>query len=705
MRIKTITLYNYRLYLGTNTISFNEVEGKNIFLISGQNGFGKTTFLHSLLWCLYGRLMTDVDESVRKDIANKGGYNSFLKSNLNSIAKANLSMYPAELLTRIKRKGYTTENEKVKNDSICSITIEFADIFIPSIPCKSLKITRSYDSILDKESTEIFIDGAPNELSKDIGSEVFINDFILNKDIARFFFFDSERIVALADTNTIEEKRKLNSAYNEVLGVKKYEDLKKNLENLRLRFRRKSDDIENREKLISLIEHLEDLKEKLVALEVELTELEEQNTIATAKNEELQIQLLREGNNMTMEELKRLESIVKTTREKDLEYKNQLKAYLEYAPFAICGGLLKAAKDQVEQDFQVGQSKVNAQNQNALLLNISNDLSTAIDSLTEGNLWAVQLKKQIDSILGKYVQTEVSGKQLLNISDADYKEFMSVYVNVTSTYKSEFARLAEDYKKNKQILERSARKISSMQTNESDSLIKSIRVQKNAVEKEIAEINDKIRKNVEDKAVTSKDIATVQKKITALSKIVSLDDSDLKKDELAGSLIAELETFLTNLKKEKKASLEYRIKNCLNSLMHKENFIGSVKVSIEDEAMDITLISSTGDIIRKDSLSKGEQQLYATSLLKALVDESGIDFPVFIDSPLQKFDKSHSNKIITEFYPSISKQVVLFPLLHKELTEPELEIMKPMVNSTYLIVNEESRSFFKKIETNALMEY
>lgn len=705
MRIKTITLYNYRLYLGTNTISFNEVEGKNIFLISGQNGFGKTTFLHSLLWCLYGRLMTDVDESVRKDIANKGGYNSFLKSNLNSIAKANLSMYPAELLTRIKRKGYTTENEKVKNDSVCSITIEFADIFIPSFPCKSLKITRSYDSILDKESTEIFIDGAPNELSKDIGSEVFINDFILNKDIARFFFFDSERIVALADTNTIEEKRKLNSAYNEVLGVKKYEDLKKNLENLRLRFRRKSDDIENREKLIYLIEHLEELKEKLASLEVELTELEEQNTIATARNEELQIQLLREGNNMTMEELKRLESIVKTTREKDLEYKNQLKAYLEYAPFAICGGLLKAAKDQVEQDYMVGQSKVNAQNQNALLLNISNDLSSAIDSLTEGNLWSVQLKEQIDSILGKYVQTEVCGKQLLNISDADYKEFMSVYVNVTSTYKSEFARLAEDYKKNKQILERSARKISSMQTNESDSLIKSIRVQKNAVEKELAEINDKIRKNVEDKAVTSKDIATAQKKIAALSKIVSLDDSDLKKDELAGNLIAELETFLTNLKKEKKASLEYRIKNCLNSLMHKENFIGSVKVSIEDEAMDITLISSTGEVIRKDSLSKGEQQLYATSLLKALVDESGIDFPVFIDSPLQKFDKSHSNKIITEFYPSISKQVILFPLLHKELTEPELEIMKPMVNSTYLIVNEESRSFFKKIDTNALMEY
>ena len=98
-------------------------------------------------------------------------------------------------------------------------------------------------------------------------------------------------------------------------------------------------------------------------------------------------------------------------------------------------------------------------------------------------------------------------------------------------------------------------------------------------------------------------------------------------------------------------------------------------------------------LIKKESLSKGEQQLYATSLLKALVEESGIQFPVFIDSPLQKFDKNHANKIITEFYPSISKQVILFPLLHKELTKSELETMKPYINSVFLIKNENSYSY------------
>lgn len=250
MRIRSITLTNYRLYRGSNSIFFQEKEGHNIYLISGENGFGKTTFLHSLLWCLYGRLMTDIDDTVRKEIANKGGYNTFLKSNLNILARQNVENLPQNVIGKIKKVGYSFDNEKIKSDSVYSVTIDFADVFIPSIPCDSLRIMRSYDFITDKETVEIYIDGKLNELSKEIGSEVFINDFILNKDIARFFFFDSERIVALADTNTLEEKRKLNSAYNEVLGVKKYEDLKRNLENLRLRFRRKSDDIVGKKQLL-----------------------------------------------------------------------------------------------------------------------------------------------------------------------------------------------------------------------------------------------------------------------------------------------------------------------------------------------------------------------------------------------------------------------------------------------------------------------
>lgn len=704
MRIKSITLTNYRLYNGANSVFFNEKDGQNIYLISGENGFGKTTFLHSLLWCLYGRLMTDIDEVVRKEIANKGGYNAFLKSNLNIISRQNVEGLPQTVLGKIKKVGYSFENEKIKTDSVYSVSIDFTDVFIPSIPCDSLRITRSYDFIQDKESVEIYIDGKLNELSKEIGSEVFINDFILNKDIARFFFFDSEKIVALAETNTLEEKRKLNSAYNEVLGVKKYEDLKRNLENLRLRFRRKSDDIVGRNKLIALIDQQDALKDSINQMEENLRELDQLLTSLNAENESRQVELLREGNNITIEELRRQEAIVKTTKEKDADYKAKLKLFLEYAPFAIAGGLLAKTKEQVEHDYQASLAKNNVLNQNALLMQISRDLNEAIDKFEGGSLWAAQFKQSIDGILSKYVGVESSDEQLLSLSESEYKEFVAVYTNVTTTYKAEFAHLADDYKKNKQILERASRRIANMQSNESDSVIKNIRAKKNEVEKQIADVDAQVRKLVEDKAFASRDLASIAKQITELSKTVSLDDSDVKKDALAESLIAELDSFLAALKQEKKASLERRIKAAMNVLMHKENFIGSVRVHISDEAMDIDLLSPSGDIIRKDSLSKGEQQLYATSLLKALVDESGLSFPVFIDSPLQKFDKSHSNKIITEFYPTISKQVVLFPLLHKELTESELEIMRPLVNATYLIKNDTAHSFIEQVPIDSLMQ-
>lgn len=704
MRIRSITLTNYRLYNSANSVFFKEKEGQNIYLISGENGFGKTTFLHSLLWCLYGRLMTDIDEVVRKEIANKGGYNSFLKSNLNITSRQNVETLPQNVIGKIKKVGYSFENEKIKTDSVYSVSIDFSDVFIPSIPCDSLRITRSYDFILDKESIEIFIDGKLNELSKEIGSEVFINDFILNKDIARFFFFDSEKIVALADTNTLDEKRKLNSAYNEVLGVKKYEDLKRNLENLRLRFRRKSDDIVGRNKLISLIDQQDAFKDSITQMEESLRELDMRLSVLNTENESLQVELLREGNNVTIEELRRQESIVKATKEKDAEYKAKLKLFLEYAPFAIAGGLLAKTKDQVDHDYQASLAKSNVLNQNALLMQISRDLNEAIDKFEGGGLWATQFKDSIDGILSKYVGGDSSEEQLISLSEAEYKEFVAIYTNVTTTYKAEFAHLADDYKKNKQILERASRRIANMQSNENDSVIKIIRAKKNDVEKQIAEIDAQIRKLVEDKAFASRDLASIAKQITELSKIVSLDDSDIKKDAIAETLIAELDAFLASLKQEKKSSLERRIRTAMNALMHKENFIGSVKVHITDEAMDIDLLSPSGDVIRKDSLSKGEQQLYATSLLKALVDESGISFPVFIDSPLQKFDKSHSNKIITEFYPTISKQVVLFPLLHKELTESEFAIMKPLVNATYLIKNDTSRSYIEQIPIDSLMQ-
>lgn len=697
MIIRSITLNNYRLYKGKNTLFFSSDDEKNIMLISGENGFGKTTFLHSLIWCLYGKLMTEVEVEVRKDI-NSNGYIAFLRSNMNNeVLTESDKVVGDENRQLIKKKGYTPDTEHLKEFTTYSVSIEFTEVVIPSLPCTSIKITRSFDVIQEKENVEILIDGMLNELTNEIGPDVFINDFILNKDIARFFFFDSEQIVALAETGSVSDRRKLCSAYNEVLGVRKYEDLKKNLENVRLRFRRKSSDTEGREKLQKLLDRQETLNSQMDDNKAETAKLETEIKGLREHDAEYQMQLMREGQSTTVSEIARLESLIATLKTKDEEYKKTLRMFLDYAPIAITGSLLNETKEQLEADYKKQKIANHQHSRNLIVSEISSEVLQLLEKLPIDNKLSMQFKEGIDGIVAKYCEEVSSDETLLVLSESDYEEFMAIYGNITTTYKSEFARLADDYRKNKQMLERNSRRLSNINNKESDELIRRLRAEKNQLEGQITQKDLALRQKHEEYGNLNQELATVSKQISELSKKVSLDDSDAKKDQVAAALIDELSSFLISLKQEKKYSLERRIKSILNSLMHKEDFIGRVEVVINGEDMDIELYTTENTRINKDSLSKGEQQLYATSILKALVDESGIQFPVFIDSPLQKFDKSHAAKIITEFYPQISKQVVLFPLLYKELTLEEYEIMKPLISATYLIENDTTHSYFTQV--------
>lgn len=648
-------------------------------------------------------MITEVEAEVRKDIV-KAGYKEFLKGNFNNTVRNKFEELDKNIVAEIKKHGYTIDTEYVRELSTYSVAIDFSDVVIPSLPCTSIRIVRSYDYLFETESVDIFIDGVRNELTNEIGPDVFINDFILNKDIARFFFFDSEQIVSLAETNTTIERRRLGSAYNEVLGVRKYEDLKKNLENMRLRFRKKSSDAMNRNRLMALLNEKKQLQQTISENDSLSDKIETELQDLRKKNEELQLRLLREGNGATIQEIKKIEDVIFLTKKKDEEYKKQLKQFIDYAPFAIAGTLFKDTKEELEKDYLQNKANVNLVSTNSIVSDITSDLLLMVNDIPMNADISLQLQQQIQNILSKYKKEASEEQPLLAMSDEEYEEFMAIYSYVTTTYKIEFEHLADDYKKNKQILERNSRRLSNIQSKEKDELIKEIRKTKNQVETRIQTKEQEIRQCKESLGVLTQKMATATKQISELSKVVSLDDSSERKDKLAEQLIEELSVFLISLKKEKKFSLERRIKAILNSLMHKEDFIGNVEVNIEGDDMDISLFSVDGVEIHKDSLSKGEQQLYATSILKALVDESGIQFPVFIDSPLQKFDKSHATKIITEFYPQISEQVVLFPLLYKELTEEEYEVMKPLVNSTYLIKNDTTHSYLEEVSINSFIE-
>jgi DNA sulfur modification protein DndD len=278
---------------------------------------------------------------------------------------------------------------------------------------------------------------------------------------------------------------------------------------------------------------------------------------------------------------------------------------------------------------------------------------------------------------------------LHDFSDAETNELNGLVNNLKHTFKEAFTRLNDEYSRSKNQLDSIRRKIRDAEKDAEDEYISNLRSEKERLDLRVMSIEKDIYDYKEKIGGLKNDIKTLKQRQEELRKKIDDSRKYSAKEEKAQEVIDRLKGFIKSFKEEKKKSLESNILNELNILMHKKGFIKKVAVDINQSGddVDINLFNSRNEKIDKGSLSMGERQMYASALLKALVDESDIEFPVFIDSPMQKFDRDHAENVIKEFYPNVSKQVVLFPLIHKELTESEFNLLKPKISKAYLIHN------------------
>lgn len=710
MFIDSIILHNYRAYKGRNETSF--IPGKkNIFLIAGNNGFGKTTFLTSLVWCLYGKLMVDVDEKFRRDINDAQGYKNYARQSLHKELANIVDSYKisTEERKQILRNGYSSENECIKNNSQYYVEISITNVFIPSIPCRTITIRRTYDYFLEIESIEVLIDGQINELAKEVGYDIFINDFILSKDIAKFFFFDAEKIVNLAEVKSIDEKRRLSSAYSEVLGIKKYEDIKRNLENLRLKFRKNAGSTISKAKLDKLTYNVTDIENRIKSNETERERIDGDIQRYRVESVQLQERLIREGNAISVEELKKQKELCSVLKNKDLKLKEQLRDLLDIAPFAISGGLFARLVNQAIAEKKIKSSVANCAAINTALQSTRLQLIEMVPKLDLSETQRKAIEKLIANVFSQnIIQTDYAQsaniKVLLDYNDNEINELQALFDHIRYSFNTMFKQLVKDIKNNALFLAKTQRKIAAAEYDDDNAEIKELRRQKNEVDELLSQFELQSRQLSEQIGTLNKELSVYKKQLSEVAKHVRVDKSDKAKDVIAERLITELTTFLFELRAKRKFSLEKKIMAGIDMLMHKIDFIHNVRIDLKDDIIEIDLLDKAGEIINKEKLSKGEQQLYATAILNALVEESGIEFPVFIDSPLQKFDSIHSHNIITKFYPNVSKQVVIFPLVGKELSEDEYNALLPNVNSVYIIENDDACSSFKEIAPEKLFK-
>ncbi len=679
MYIKEIELNNFRIYKGVNKINLLPVKDKNVIVVSGKNGFGKTTFLMSLVWCLYGKNMQNVDELYQKEIGDKGGYGKYIGNSLNRLAKS-------------------------EGETKFTVSVTFQDVKIPEITCNEIKITRTYDIVTStSDKVEVLVDGFQNELIQDLttdgkqdGEEIFIRDFILPIEIAKFFFFDAEKIVSLAEINSPEQRRLLSKAYTEVLGIKKYEDLKDQLESIQDEYRKKSAKPQEKTELSQIIADIDKTQIDIEEIEKSIQKINDEKLEKVNASNDIQRKLIQEGNQMTLEQLNKLKEEEAYLNSKLSQRQDDLKELFDLIPFGLAGETLMEVSAQLNNEKNYRTNKFIQEDVGEKTNRILDDIELEKKSFpttipTEiRNFYEIQIQKLVRKhFFADAPELPSNFESLHDFSDAETNELNSLVNNLKHTFKEAFTRLNDEYSRSKNQLDSIRRKIRDAEKDAEDEYISNLRSEKEHLDLRVMSIEKDIYEYKEKIGALKNNIKTLKQRQDELRKKIDDSRKFSTKEEETQVLIKELKDYIKSFKEEKKKSLETGILSELNTLMHKKGFIKKVAVDINQSGddVDINLFNSRNEKIDKGSLSMGERQMYASALLKALVDESDIEFPVFIDSPMQKFDRDHAENVIKEFYPNVSKQVVLFPLIHKELTESEFNLLKPKISKAYLIHN------------------
>lgn len=570
MFIKEIELNNFRIYKGENKIELSPTSDKNITVVSGKNGYGKTTFLMSLVWCLYGKQMQKVDELYQKEISDKGGYGKYIGNSLNRLAK-------------------------VEDETKFSVTVTFNDVKIQEIPCKEIKITRSYDTITStSDEVEVLVDGRENELILDLttdsqqGEEIFIRDYILPIEIAKFFFFDAEKIVALAEMDGEgEQRRLLSKAYTEVIGIKKYEDLKEQLESIQDDYRRKSAKPKDKIELNSIITDIENTNIEIDAIEKEIQQLDDEKIEKASQSNEIQRKLIQGGNKMTLEQLNKLKEEEAELTNQINELQDQLKDLFELIPFGLAGESLMEVSSHLDKEATQKNSKLIQEDVDDKIKLVLDDLETKKKSFPEVIPTDIRrfYEEQITELVKKHFFEELPDvpknfRTLHDFSNTETNELNSLINNLKHSFKSKFSSMNDKYMRAKNFLDGIRRKIREAEKDAEDEYVAKLRSDKEKLDKRIFKIENEIRDLREKIGSMRNDKKTLKQRQEELRKKIDDSRKYSEKDAKAKEIIAQLKSFIKAFKEEKKKSLEENILQELNTLLHKKDFIKKVAVDI-----------------------------------------------------------------------------------------------------------------------------
>ena len=202
----------------------------------------------------------------------------------------------------------------------------------------------------------------------------------------------------------------------------------------------------------------------------------------------------------------------------------------------------------------------------------------------------------------------------------------------------------------------------------------------------LAEQTGEITQQISDKDETIRQYEVQLAEIERLRKkiwleIANIGDIDLRVERAAKVQVI-LDEYRARITDIKVRQLEERVAEYFNRLCRKQALVRYV--SIDPDRYHVTLRTENGEVLPKSSLSAGERQLYAMSLLWALRSVSGRQLPIIVDTPMGRLDTDHRRTLLTEFFPQAAHQLILLST-DTEIDTEAFELLRPAISRAYLL--------------------
>jgi len=628
MRFLKLIIEGYKSFQLPTEIDFTKGRDepeRNVYLVGGMNGAGKTSVLEAIHLCLYGQKKKDVVfKAINRSEMAKG----------NAACSFELHFETDEGNTVVVKRGWqapATMNKLRPNDLEEKLTV-----------------------IKDGKRVTV----ASPQMWQDY------LDATIPQGITQFFFFDGEKIQEMAADE--HAAYKLRSSMEAALGIGFVRRLIDDLKHVRDEERRNRTDISDED--IRLKENELQIhrrkKEKLESQRSEIVEDIEQFTQELDERKKRFASLFGfDPDNIDETKAKERRRVQLSTKLSEVEHR--IRSLAEQSlPLVLLGRHFGSLRDQIEAEAQARRQEA--------VRDVAEDLGNAVaETVREfeteerkqplGEAEYRVLRDKIVDVVREFGPGEQAHKQvaaLLNLSETAAAKILVRLEEVENAWNGEFERLLAEHKEIRVKHDEVEREIGTTQVGEQEQeMYAQLQAEMENYSTQIGRKREELRQVEEELGRLNDIIVTRERELDMLYQKHSGAKEQaalLTQTEKAMELLSE---YMEALRRMKIGRLKTSTTEMYKRLASKGDLISEIE--IDPDTYLITIRDHRGHVVQKQNLSAGEKEVFAISLLWGLAQTSQLPLPIVIDTPLSRLDSTHRDRIVSNYFPEAGHQVIV----------------------------------------------